>query len=211
MKARLSYFWEIPSLDEYEIVKPSSLSEIYDINIEDEKYNIQQQLEGAFQKMEAGERDLFYESLINTHKRSLLLQLSEYNQSELRSHVLEQKWEKILPLIDTIISQLENRYLSNQILDLIAAVNVDFEKMADYPLTLYEVVISLRALLVEVKIEYELRNYLRALEKAPRCKEILEFSTDIMETIKREGLPNVTKLQVQKIDEVNGRPIYRVD
>lgn len=208
MNPRFQALLDHQGYEDYEV--DNLLIAIYETRLEDQSYNIQKQLDNVFQKIEYREKDALADSMIESEKRLILYDLKPNLEHDLRKLIMKQQWADLIPFTDRIITQLENKYLTSDILDLIAATNIDFEKMKDYPLTLYDVVVTLRALLVEVRIDYELRLYLQALQKARRCKEILEYAVYVMDIVKKEGLPIVTKSQVQKIDEVNGKPIHKI-
>lgn len=128
-------------------------------------------------------------------------------REDLSTYLRNQKWEKILPAIEEVISDLESGRTSSMV-DLLILANISAIDIVRGNEFLQDVLRTLSVYLKDVKVLSELGKTHQALELAKRAKQIIELADALEQAAKEEGLTPLQSSDIVKVDEVGGRPVF---
>jgi hypothetical protein len=126
-----------------------------------------------------------------------------------RTDFINEEWDKIIPVIDSIISHIQYEDLvSEEIIQLIQLTS-KFEKTEFKDSLLYDLVMGLNALFKEIFVNLFLNKAL-SLEYIERSKNLLEFA----QALKTEDEPDpgpMKDLKLKEVDRFNNHSVFKVD
>ncbi len=127
---------------------------------------------------------------------------------EICHYIQTQQWEKLVPFVDELISQINRGSVSlTSVSKLLESTTQDYEIMQNN-LFMREIVKTITILLKEVMIFMVSDKTVEALSHAKRIRTILLTAQEISMTASEEGLSPLPVSNVSQIDMVEGRPIY---
>ena len=130
-------------------------------------------------------------------------QLSDYFQNE--------EWNRLIPFIDKIIFQLKNRRYPRGIEELIkATLNVLATKKEESDVFSRDITETLNAYFKDIKALFNIEKSEDSLNRAQRCKELIQQADELTRIAKEEGLAPLKKSELVKVDDFHGRPVYTI-
>lgn len=185
-----------------------------DRTLEDVEYGYRRIMDLYYTPIEETEKDTLTRDLMRDYKRySQFAKVSnvrgDQSQRELQDLIKKQDWQNISRLIDKLITQIESGRMNKLVIQLIIASLPEDDKI-NGDIFLKDVLVPLNEYLRDAKIYFDIQRKPDALIRLQRCKEILELASVIKKLTHDHGLKPLKSHQVVKVDELRGRPIYKV-
>ncbi|MFZ0511057.1 MAG: hypothetical protein WAM14_05590 [Candidatus Nitrosopolaris sp.] len=131
--------------------------------------------------------------------------------SQLTDHLRNSEWDRLIPIIDETIVQLKSGHYPVNIDQLIkATLNTLALQEEDYDVFLHDVTLTLNTYFKDIKSLFNLEKKEDLLNRAEKCKEVIELAENLTHIAKEEGLPSLRQSQLIKVDDFHGRPVYTV-
>ena len=152
------------------------------------------------------------------YKRELLIEplIQDYNRkrieiNQLSDYFRNKEWSRLIPFIDEVIYQLKNSRYPIGIEELIRATLVTLEtKKGEEDVFSRDVTETLNAYFKDIKALFNIEKSEDSLDRAQRCKELLQLAEELTRIAKEEGLAPLKESQLVKVDDFHGRPVYTI-
>jgi hypothetical protein len=176
-------------------------------------YNFQKRLENVFTYPERFDKESLAVEFRRAHEITHIRRIRKIKQKspnieKLQTMLTSEDWEGILDLVNSLVSCLENDILPEFINRLVIATE-DIQHI-DGDIYLNNLLSTLNAHFKDIIVNYTVGRKIDAIKQANRCKEIIELAIQIKKTRDREGLEPISTSQIEKVDEIEGRSIYRL-
>ena len=127
---------------------------------------------------------------------------------EICNYIETQQWEKLVPFVDELITQITNETVSvKYVSGLLKSTTRDYE-IAKKNLFVDEVVKTITVLLKDIIICIVSDNTPDVLGHAKRIRDILLTAQEISTIASEENLSQLLPSEIIQIDTIEGRPIY---